>query len=154
MRSVGEEAPDFELENHHRQKVSLSSFRNRKHVVLAFHPLAWTPVCANEISELQKQVPALDKNEAHVLGISVDSSATKAAWAKSLGGVSFDLLCDFYPHGAVAEQYGVLLPWGAASRAIFVVDKTGRIVYAREYDIPESPDIAEVLACVASLPHS
>jgi peroxiredoxin len=68
--------------------------------------------------------------------------------------VSFDLLCDFYPHGAVAEKYGVLLPWGAAARAIFIVDKTGRIVYAREYDIPDSPDITEVLACVAALPRS
>ena len=148
----GDEAPDFELENHHRQPVRLSNFRGVTNVILAFHPLAWTPVCAGELCALEANRARLADLDTQVLGISIDSSATKAAWAKSLGGFSFDLLSDFYPHGAVAEQYGVLRPEGFAERAVFVVDKTGRIAFARVYGIPEQPDLTEVMAALEALP--
>lgn len=80
-----------------------------------------------------------------MLGISTDPTPSKAAWAKSLGGISFDLLSDFYPHGAVAQQYGVLRPEGFAERSIFLVDTDGRIIWARKYDIGEQPEARELL---------
>jgi peroxiredoxin len=86
-----------------------------------------------------------ERLDAHVLGISADATPSKAAWAKSLGGISFDLLSDFYPHGAVAERYGVLHPGGFPIRSIFVVDLNGKIAWERKYDIGEMPETRELL---------
>jgi peroxiredoxin len=78
--------------------------------------------------------------DAQVLGISVDSTDTNNAWAKSLGVNWVLLLSDFWPHGEVAQQYGVLRPQGFTERATFIVDKDGVIRYAHVYDINELPD--------------
>lgn len=75
-----------------------------------------------------------------VLGISVDSTDSLRAWAESLGGISYPLLSDFWPHGAVASQYGVLRPEGYAERALFVLDKWGIIRYIDIHDIDKQPD--------------
>jgi peroxiredoxin len=89
--------------------------------------------------------PRFAQLNAHVLGISADAVPSKAAWAKSLGGISYDLLSDFYPHGEVAERYGVLNPSGFPTRSIFVVDLDGRIAWARTYDIGQQPETRELL---------
>lgn len=70
----------------------------------------------------------------------MDSTETNAAWAKSLGVENLLLLSDFWPHGQVAQQYGVLRPQGYTERATFIVDKEGIIRYAHVYDINELPD--------------
>lgn len=85
------------------------------------------------------------------MGISTDATPSKAAWAKSLGGLSFDLLSDFYPHGAVAELYGVLRPEGFAERAIFIVGKDGRIAWSRKYQLGEQPEARELLGELETL---
>jgi glutaredoxin len=77
--------------------------------------------------------------ETQVLGLSVDSTATLRAWAESLGGISYPLLSDFYPHGAVARLYGVLRSEGYAERALFLIDKAGVIRYVDVHDINEQP---------------
>jgi len=86
------------------------------------------------------------RHDAQVLGISADATPSKAAWAKSLGGLWFDLLSDFYPHGAVAEAYGILSPEGFPERAVFVVDKQGAVVFAKRYEMAQLPDMDEVFA--------
>ncbi len=78
--------------------------------------------------------------ETQVLGLSVDSVPCLAAWAESLGGISYPLLSDFYPHGQVAQQYGVLRPEGHSERALFVIDKHGIIRYIDVHDIGQQPD--------------
>ncbi len=75
-----------------------------------------------------------------VLGISVDSQDSLRAWAESLGGITYPLLSDFWPHGGVAQKYGVLRPEGKSERAIFVMDRTGVIRYVDVHDIDEQPD--------------
>lgn len=70
----------------------------------------------------------------------MDSTATNAAWAESLGVSKVPLLSDFWPHGAVAQSYGVLRPQGFTERAIFIVDKEGIIRYKHIYDLNELPD--------------
>jgi len=72
-----------------------------------------------------------------VLGLSVDSVPTLASWAESLGGISYPLLSDFYPHGEIAKLYGVLREDGRSERAIFVIDKRGTIRYVDIHDIDE-----------------
>lgn len=75
-----------------------------------------------------------------MLGISVDSVPCNTAWAKSLGGISYDLLSDFEPKGDVARRFGAYHPKGFAERALFVIDKEGKIVYKDIHAIGEQPD--------------
>lgn len=149
---VGDEAPDFELRSHRGGTVKLSDFRGRKHVVLAFHPLAFTPVCATQMSGYEADLSQLDAQDAAVLGISIDPQPSKTAWATTLGPISFDLLSDFHPHGEVAQKYGVFRQKeGFSERAVFIVDKQGRIAWAKTYAIPEQPDNRELLDALRSL---
>ena len=144
MLSVGTAAPDFELRSHTGQTVKLSSFKGKTQVVVAFHPLAFTPVCATQMQTYERERPRLDALNAHVLAISVDAGPSKKAWAESLGGISYDLLSDFHPHGKVATDYGVMRADGISERAIFVVGKDGKITWAKQYQIPEQPNLEEL----------
>ncbi len=78
------------------------------------------------------------------MGISIDSTHVNAAWAKTLGGITYPLLSDFYPHGAVAEKYGVLRAEGMAERTIVIVDKNGIVRYVDVHDIGEQPDEEQI----------
>ena len=82
--------------------------------------------------------------QTQVLGLSVDSVPCLKAWADSLGGITYPLLSDFYPHGRVAEMYGVLRPEGKSERAIFVLDRQGFIRYVDVHDIDQQPDNDEL----------
>ena len=151
MLPIGSVAPDFALPSHTGRTIRLSDFRGRQHVVLAFHPLAFTPVCAVQMRTYEKEQPALAGLNARVLGVSVDAGPTKKAWAESLGGISYDLLSDFHPKGKVASDYGVMREDGISDRAIVLIDKSGRIAWAKWYDIPEQPDFAELLGELGKL---
>jgi peroxiredoxin len=149
MLKVGDTAPDFELRSHRGGTVTLSSFRGKRNVVLAFHPLAFTPVCAAQMSGYQSELGRLEALDAAVLGISVDAQPAKSAWAQTLGPISFDLLSDFHPHGDVARKYGVFREQdGISERAIFVVDKAGKIAWAKKYEIPEQPRNEDLLTAL------
>lgn len=151
MLSTGSAAPDFELPNQHRQNVRLSNFRGKQNVVVAFHPLAFTPVCSAQMKTYEQEKDRLASLNAHVLSISVDSNASKKGWADALGGISYDLLADFHPKGKVASDYGVMRDDGITERAIFVVDRHGTIAWAKLYQIPEQPDLGELLTALAAL---
>ena len=151
MIPVGSLAPDFSLENHHRQIVRLSDFRGRKNVVIAFHPLAFTPVCANQVQTYEREKSRFDALETRVMAISVDAGPSKKAWSDSLGGISHDLLSDFHPRGQVAHDYGVLREDGISERAVFVVDKAGKIAWAKRYEIPEQPPIDDLFVVLQEL---
>ena len=151
MLPVGTPAPDFALLSHSGATVRLSDFRGRRHVVLAFHVLAFTPVCAVQMQTYEREQPRLGAHETHVLAISTDAAPAKRAWAEALGGISFDLLSDFHPRGQVAERYGVLRDDGIAERAVFLIDKSGIVRWTRLYAIPEPPDVEELLAAIAGL---
>lgn len=81
-----------------------------------------------------------ERAQTQVLGLSVDSVPCLQAWAESLEGITYPLLSDFYPHGQIAQKYGILRPDGQAERAIFVIDKRGLIRYVDVHDIDEQPD--------------
>lgn len=147
----GATAPDFSLSNQNRETVTLSSFRGRKNVVVAFHPLAFTPVCSAQMQTYERERPKLDALDAHVLAISIDAGPSKKAWADSLGGVSYDLLSDFHPHGQVATDYGVMRDDGISERAIFIVDKSGVVRWTKQYAIPEQPDLQELFRALEQL---
>lgn len=81
-----------------------------------------------------------ESNNTQVLGISIDSVPCNKAWAKSLGGITYDLLSDFEPKGEVARKYGAYRPEGYSERALFVVDKAGKIIYRDIHAIDDQPD--------------
>lgn len=152
MLVAGDIAPDFTLPTQNwGDSVTLSDFRGRRHVVLAFHPLAFTPVCSAQVQTYERERARLDRHDVHVLAVSNDSGAAKKAWADALGGISFDLLSDYHPHGEVARRYGVLRDDGLAERAIFLIDKAGVIRWTKRHDIPDHPDFEELLAAIATL---
>jgi peroxiredoxin (alkyl hydroperoxide reductase subunit C) len=152
MLQAGVPAPDFTLENQSRQRITLSDFRGRKNVVLAFHPLAFTPVCSVQMQNYQKALPTFESLDTVVLGISFDLGPSHAAWANSLGGLSFDLLSDVHPHAKVARAYGVFREGdGLPDRAIFVVDKKGIIRWAKHHEIPEQPELEQLIGRLRAL---
>jgi len=90
--------------------------------------------------------------DAQVLGISVDSVPCNTAWAKSLGGLSYDLLSDFEPKGEVARRFGAYRQSdGISERAIFIVDKEGKVAFKDIHDISDQPDNEELLAVLRKL---
>lgn len=89
---------------------------------------------------------------AQVLGISVDSVPCNAAWAKSLGGLTYDLLSDFEPKGEVARLYGAYRQKdGISERAIFIVDKEGKLAFKDIHDIGDQPDNEELFEVLRKL---
>jgi len=92
----------------------------------------------------QADLSRFEGYDTHVLGISVDSVPCNKAWAKSLGGITYDLLSDFEPKGEVAKKFGVYRPEGYTERALFVIDKQGKIIYKDVHDISKQPDNEEI----------
>jgi peroxiredoxin len=98
-----------------------------------------------------------ERYNTQVLGISVDSVASHKAWSKSIGGISYPLLSDFYPHGAVAEAYGVLRTdpnakaYGAPDRALFIIDKEGVVRWIDVHPIDDQPDNEELFEILRKL---
>ncbi len=148
---VGDIAPDFTLMSHNEGQLNLAWYRGRKNVILAFYPGDFTPVCSVQIPGYVALQDSFDKHDCQVMGISVDSTACHQAWAKSLGGLSFPLMADFYPHGAVAEKYGMLNDKGYAERAVFLIDKSGVIRYKEHVHPALMPDSQKMLAALAAL---
>jgi peroxiredoxin len=143
---AGDSAPDFTLKDNHGKDVTLSELKG-KQVVLGFHPLAWTAVCAQQMKDLEANAEKMEKLNAVALGISVDSTFCKKAWAESLGIKKTRLISDFWPHGAVAVEYGIFRDaHGTSERAVFVLDKEGRVKFRKVYPIAEVPDIDEIMA--------
>jgi peroxiredoxin len=141
---VGDMAPDFTLPSITGRKVTLSQYRGKKNVVLSFVPAAWTPVCSDQWPGYNIVKNLFDKNDATLLGITVDNIPTLYAWTNQMGKLWFPVLSDFFPHGKVAETYGVLRSDGTAERALFVIDKKGMICYIDVHDINKRPSL-EVL---------
>jgi len=138
--SIGDQAPDFTLNDQTRTPVTRSAFLGQKHVLVVFYPLAFSGVCTGELCTLRDSIASFRSDEVETLAISVDSSAATAAWAAK-EGFEFPLLSDFWPHGEVAERYGVFdAERGLAMRGTFLVDKDGVIRFAEVNAIPEARD--------------
>ncbi len=137
----GMKAPDFTLPSLSGEKISLKQFRGKKNVVISFVPAAWTPVCSDQWPGYNIAKSLFEKNNAILLGITVDNIPTLYAWTKEMGELWFPVLSDFYPHGAVSKKYGILRPDGVSERALFVIDKKGIIRYIDVHDINSRPNL-------------
>ena len=125
---IGDHAPDFELFNQFGENVKLSDFRGKKPVVLVFYPLSFSGICTGELCEIRDNFDKFDKENVELLAISVDSKYVQKQFAEH-EGYKFSVLADFWPHGAVAQAYGVFLEEnGFSNRATFVINTEGELV--------------------------
>jgi len=148
--AVGEPAPDFELVNQFGEPVRLSSFRGQN-VVLVFYPFAFSGVCTGELCEIRDNLAVFEDARATVLAVSVDSKFSLRAYAEK-EGYGFDLLADFWPHGAVASPYGVFDPEsGMAGRGTFIIDAAGTIRHVVLNPRGQARDLAEYRDVLAGL---
>jgi peroxiredoxin (alkyl hydroperoxide reductase subunit C) len=149
---VGDEAPDFTLPATSGGKISLSQYRGQKNVVLAFFPYAFSATCSAQMPSYQAELQRFASYDTEVLGVSMDGLPALKAWAKQLE-LTYPLLADFHPHGAVADRYGVRHPSGMAERALFVVDKSGKLAWIHVHrplgEVPDSEELFEVLRKLA-----
>jgi peroxiredoxin len=141
---IGENAPDFTLPSLSGETISLSQFKGKKNVVISFVPAAWTPVCSDQWPGYNLAKVIFDKNDAILLGITVDNIPTLYAWTNQMGDLWFKVLSDFWPHGKVSEMFGVLRSDGVAERALFIIDKKGILRYAHVSDINKRPDLKDL----------
>ncbi|MGY4687642.1 peroxiredoxin [Petrotoga sp. DB-2] len=142
---VGDAAPNFKLKDQNGDEISLSGFKGKK-VLLSFHPLAWTGVCETQMKNLDLKYDELEKLNVVPLGISVDSSPSKKAWAQNMKINKLKLLSDFWPHGEVARKYGIFDEEnGFSKRANFLIDEEGKIEFVKVYELRDQPDLNEIM---------
>ena len=140
MLSAGTLAPDFALRDQNQQRITLSSYRGAKNVLLVFFPLAFTGICQGELDRLRDHLPDFENDDRAVLAISVGPPPTHKIWALE-SGFTFPVLSDFWPHGKVSQDYGVFNDdAGYSNRGTFVVDRSGVIRFAEMKQPGEARD--------------
>ena len=149
--AVGDTAPDFTLPSITGEKVTLSDYRGRNNVVLSFVPAAWTPVCSDQWPGYNIARGLFDQHDAILLGITVDNIPTLHAWTRQMGELWFPVLSDFWPHGQVADTYGVLRSDGTSERALFFIDKKGLIRNIHVEDINVRPKLEIIVNSLAQM---
>jgi peroxiredoxin len=149
---IGDKAKGFSLEDQDEKLFTLLDFKGKK-VLLSFHPLAWTPVCSEQMKSLENNKSAFDSLNTIAVGVSVDTVPSKKAWAKSLGIKNTRLLSDFWPHGKVADLYGIFRNKdGFSERANIIIDGNQKIVFFKIYKLGQLPDIQEIIDVLKKTP--
>jgi peroxiredoxin len=147
----GQIAPDFVLKDQDSKEFKLSNIKGKR-VLLSFHPLAWTGICAKQMQSLEANKAKFESLNTVPVGLSIDSVPTKKAWAENLGIKSVRLLADFWAHGYVAKLYGIFREKeGFSERANIIVDENGKIAFFKIYEISQLPDIEEILKVIKQL---
>lgn len=149
--TVGEPAPRFTLPSLKGGPVSLAQFRGHANVVLSFVPAAWTPVCSDQWPGYNIARELFAANDAILLGITVDNLPTLYAWTHQMGDLWFPVLSDFWPHGKVADRYGVLRTDGTSERALFIIDKQGVLRYIHVEDINRRPRLEDLVQALKKI---
>ena len=142
---VGEPAPQFTLKSVSGEMISLKQYQGKKNIVISFVPAAWTPVCSDQWPGYNIVKDMFEQYDAVLLGITVDNIPTLFSWTNQMGSLWFPVLSDFWPHGSVAEKYGVLRSDGTSERALFVIDKKGIIRYIDVHDINKRPQFEDLI---------
>jgi len=149
---IGDKSKDFSLQDQNDQEFTLSDLKGKR-VLLSFHPLAWTPVCAEQMKSLESSKKIFDSLSTIAVGVSVDTAPSKKAWAESLGIKNTRLLSDFWPHGKVAGLYGIFrTKEGFSERANIIIDENQKIAFFKIYKLGQLPDIQEIISVLKKMP--
>ncbi|WP_176714133.1 redoxin domain-containing protein [Orenia metallireducens] len=142
---VGTKVEDYTFKTQYDKEIKLSDFKGKK-VLLSFHPLAWTGICANQMSVLENNYDKLKELNTVPLGLSIDSIYTKKAWGEHLGIEKLLMPADFWPHGDFAQKMGIFREEdGFSERANIILDEEGKVIFAKVYEISDLPDLNEIL---------
>lgn len=148
---TGDKAPDFSLPAIDGGMVALSDYRGDKNVMISFVPAAWTKVCSDQWPGYNLAESLFRELDTVVLGVSVDNVPSLYAWIRQMGGFWFPVVSDFWPHGKVAEKYGVLRSDGTAERAIIIIDKEGVIRMTQVEDINKRPELGTLIKALKEI---
>ncbi|TRZ55700.1 MAG: peroxiredoxin [Streptomycetaceae bacterium] len=149
--TIGQAAPDFEVNNQNGEKVSLSSFKGEKNVVLLFYPFSFTGTCTGELCAVRDDLSAFQNESVQVLAISCDSMFTQRIFAEK-ESYTIPVLSDFWPHGAVAKAYGVFEETrGCAVRGTFIIDKSGIVRWQVINGMGDARNVGDYKAAIAAL---
>jgi len=144
---VGDIAPDFTLKAG-KEEWRLKDFRDKKNVVLAFVPFAFSSVCSAQLPAYEAELDRFKDFDVELVSISMDSTHALNAWQKQMH-TSFPLLSDFYPQGKVVDMFGLRHQVGMSNRAVIVIDKKGIIRYIEVLnntgDMPNNEDLFDAL---------
>lgn len=142
---VSDTMPGIKLKDQHNNEINISDIKGKR-VLLSFHPLAWTRICAQQMQALEKNRKRFMKVDTVAFGISVDSVPSKHAWAKKLKIKDTSLLSDFWPHGEIARKLGIFRKKeGFAQRANIIVNEEKKVTWVKVYNISDLPDIEEII---------
>ncbi len=145
MSKVGDKLKDFVLRDQDNQELKSENLKGKR-ILLSFHPLAFTSVCTKQMKSLEDNYETFEQLNTVPLGISIDQPFAKGAWAREMGLEKVRLLADFWPHGEVARSLDIFLEdKGVSGRVNIIVDEQGKIIFIKNYDIPQLPDINEIL---------
>jgi peroxiredoxin len=149
--TLGSAAPDFELSDQHGNKVSLASFKGKKNVVLLFYPFSFTGTCTGELCAMRDDLAAFQNDGVQVLAVSCDSMFTQRIFAEK-EGYEFPVLADFWPHGAVAQSYGIFDDVrGCSLRGTFVIDKEGIVRWQIVNGLGDARNLEDYKIALAAL---
>jgi peroxiredoxin len=149
--TLGSAAPDFELSDQHGNKVSLASFKGKKNVVLLFYPFSFTGTCTGELCAMRDDLAAFQNDGVQVLAVSCDSMFTQRIFAEK-EGYEFPVLADFWPHGAVAQSYGIFDDVrGCSLRGTFVIDKEGIVRWQIVNGLGDARNLEDYKTALAAL---
>ena len=145
MISIESKALDFNLKDQNKKDVKLSKFVGKK-IILSFRPLAWTPVCQDQMLSLEQNFDHFARHNTIAFGLGVDSVPSNKAWADSMGIIRTRLLSDFWPHGEVAKMYGIFREAdGLSERANIMIDESHNVIFAKVYPTNQLPDVLELI---------
>lgn len=149
--TIGQAAPDFELKDQNGNAVKLSSFRGEKNVVVLFYPFSFTGTCTGELCAIRDDFNSFQNDNVQVLAISCDSMFTQRIFSER-ENYQFPVLSDFWPHGAVAQAYGIFdESKGCAIRGTFIIDKAGNIAWHVINGIGDARNISDYKTALAAL---
>lgn len=145
---LGDIVPDFTLKDQNNEDFNLYDIKD-KLVLLSFHPLAWTGVCAKQMQSLESAKSELDDLDVMAVGVSVDTIPSKKAWAENLDIKDTPLLADFWPHGALAKSLGFFNEdKGVSNRVNVLVGKNKEIVFMKIYEMSTVPNFDEITSFI------
>jgi peroxiredoxin len=148
--ALGQPAPSFTARNQHGELLTASGLRGAPAVII-FYPWAFSSICRDELAAVRDDHERFVALSARVLAVSCDAMYTLRAYADA-EGIPFDLLSDHWPHGSIAQAYGVFDEQsGCARRGTFVLDSAGLIRWQQINQINEPRELAAALAAAANL---
>lgn len=141
---VGDKIPNFKLNDQNNEEFNLYDIKD-KMILLSFHPLAWTGVCTKQMQSLEDYREEFSSLDVIPIGVSVDSSPSKKAWAEAIGISETRLISDFWPHGELSKSLGLFIPEkGVSKRANILVSKDKEILFMKLYEMSTVPNLDEI----------